>query len=388
MTDASTDVRVKSAAFASRSIVLRDRVVAGTIHLENGRIAGIEEDHISHRAENWGDDHIIPGLIELHTDHLEPHYAPRPRVFWDPLAAVVSYDAQIASSGITTVFDSFRAGSDGDRSTLGTGLHELAKAVQTARNAGMLRVEHRTHLRCEICAPDVLDEAERFLADYDVGLMSLMDHTPGLRQYRDESKWRTYYRGKTGRTEAELDVLVAERRAAHSANHDRHRNSLVAMAKRRNVRLASHDDTTIEHVTESKMDGISVAEFPTTLEAASALHGSGIAVMMGAPNVVRGGSHSGNIAARDLVERGLLDILSSDYVPGSLLQAAFMLSAIPSVGGLPGALALVTSNPARVTGLTDRGVIAAGQRADLVRVNLTKGLPVVREVYSLGRRVA
>jgi alpha-D-ribose 1-methylphosphonate 5-triphosphate diphosphatase len=380
--------RAGARRIASDAIVLADRVIAGTVTVEAGRIVGVEEGRMDPRAEMWGKDLLIPGLIELHTDHLEPHYSPRPKVFWDPLSAVLAYDAQIATSGITTVFDSLRAGSDGDRHTLAGGVFKLAAALDEARTGGMLRVEHLTHLRCEICSEDVIGETERFMATHPVHLVSLMDHTPGVRQFRDENKLREYYRGKSSKTEAELDTFIAARKVSYTRNHDRHRAALIALARAHGVTLASHDDTTLAHVAESHADGVRLAEFPTTIEAAEASRAAGIAVMMGAPNVVRGGSHSGNVAARDLAERGLLDALSSDYVPASLLHGALMLVDTPAVGGLPGSIRLVTKAPAQALGLADRGEIAVGKRADLVRVDASRDIPVVREVLSAGERVA
>ncbi len=373
---------------ASQSIVLANRVASGTVIVENGIIVGIDEGWHDPRAEDWGKTCLIPGLIELHTDHLEPHYSPRPKVFWDPLSAVLSYDAQIATSGITTVFDSLRAGSDGDRHTLAGGLLTLGDAIKAARLAGLLRVDHLTHLRCEICSDDVLEETEQFMAAHDVHLMSLMDHTPGARQFRDEEKLRDYYRGKSSKSEAEMDTFIVARKRAHAHNHDAHRQALLALARTRRVKLASHDDTTVEHVQESQRDGIALAEFPTTVDAARASHEAGITVLMGAPNVVRGGSHSGNVSARDLAELGVLHALSSDYVPASLLQGALGLRDVPAVGGIPGAIRLVTKAPAEAMGLLDRGEIAVGKRGDLVVADLSGHVPVIREVRRLGARVA
>jgi alpha-D-ribose 1-methylphosphonate 5-triphosphate diphosphatase len=373
---------------ASEAIVLANRVVAGTVVIQAGHIVDIDEGRIHPRVEDWGKDLLIPGLIELHTDHLEPHYSPRPGVFWDPLSAVLSYDAQIATSGITTVFDSLRVGSDGDRQTLAGGVFKLAEAIEVARRGGMLRVEHLTHLRCEICSEDVISEAEQFLAAHKVHLISLMDHTPGIRQFRDESKLREYYRGKSSKSEAELDIFIAARKVSYARDHDRHRSLLVALARARGITLASHDDTTADHVSQSLADGARLAEFPTTFEAAVATREAGIAVMMGAPNVMRGGSHSGNVAARDLAERGLLNALSSDYVPASLLQGALMLADVAAIGGIPGAIQLVTKAPADALGLGDRGEIAIGKRVDLVRVDASRDVPVIREVLCSGARVA
>ncbi len=134
--------------------------------------------------------------------------------------------------------------------------------------------------------------------------------------------------------------------------------------------------------------GIRVAEFPTTTEAAAASKQAGLGVLMGAPNVMRGGSHSGNVSARDLAAQGLLDILSSDYIPFSLIQSAFFIGDAVEGISLPQAIAMVTKNPADAVGLTDRGVIEPGRRADLVRVRLEEHIPVVRTVWREGRRVA
>ena len=380
---------VGSLVVASRSIVLADRVVPGTVTIENGLIVAVDEDRVLPGAEDWGDDLLVPGLVELHTDHLEPHYSPRPKVFWEPFSAVFAYDAQIAAAGITTVFDSLRAGSDGDSVSLGARLFALGDAIERAEASGLLRVDHHTHLRCEICSDDVLDQTREDLDRFDVRLLSLMDHTPGQRQFRDEEKLRDYYRGKKkGMSEADLDAFFAERKALHDRNALAHRRALVEIGHARRVALASHDDTTIDHVEESVADRVAVAEFPTTVEAARASHAAGLAVLMGAPNVVRGGSHSGNVSARDLAEAGVLDILSSDYVPVSLIEGAFGIADVPAIGGLAGAIRTVTKNPADATGFTDRGEIAPAKRGDLVRVRLVDGHPVVREVFRLGRRVS
>lgn len=380
---------VGSLVVASRRIVLADRVVPGTVVIENGEIVAVEEDRILPVAENWGDDLLVPGLVELHTDHLEPHYSPRPKVFWEPFSAVFAYDAQIAAAGITTVFDSLRAGTDGDSVSIGARLFALGAAIERAKTTGLLRVDHHTHLRCEICSEDVLEQTRDYLGRFDVRLMSLMDHTPGQRQFRDEEKLRDYYRGKKkGSTESELDAFFAARKDLHARNAAGFRRALVDIAKAGAVALASHDDTTVGHVAESVEDGVAVAEFPTTVEAAVASHAAGLAVLMGAPNVVRGGSHSGNVSAVELAEAGVLDILSSDYVPVSLIEGAFGLAGVAGMGGLAGAIRTVSKNPADATGFHDRGEIALGKRGDIVRVRQIDGHPVVREVHRLGRRVS
>src|SRR5580704_8554372 len=371
-------------------VVLADRVIEhGWVACVDGRIAEIGEGNAPSSSEDAAGDLVMPGLIELHTDHLEAHYVPRPKVFWDPIAAVVSYDGQLATSGITTVLDSLRVWREEGAGDVDGRAVILAAAIGSAREADLLRADHYLHLRCEVPMPDVVAEAKELVGRPDVRLMSLMDHTPGQRQFRDEVKLRDYYRGKGGgMTDAELDVLFERRFAYQKAYAADNMRAIVALAQQYEIPLASHDDTTEENVTDAIRDRVSVAEFPTTMEAARGLHAAGIGILMGAPNVVRGGSHSGNIAAVDLAREGLLDILSSDYVPSSLLMGALQLpQRVPAID-LASAVRTVTKSPAEAVGLADRGEIAVGKRADLIRVHVARDIPVVRCVWREGRRVA
>ncbi|GJD45688.1 Alpha-D-ribose 1-methylphosphonate 5-triphosphate diphosphatase [Methylobacterium cerastii] len=367
-------------------LVLPDRVVAGWLAMAGGRIAEFGEGRAPGRGVDLSGDHLVPGLVELHTDHLESHYAPRPRVRWHQLGAVLAYDAQIAASGITTVFDSLRAGTDPDGGGLGSEFDTLAQAIADARAAGLFRAEHLTPLRCEIPSADVIDTVRDFVARHPVGLISLMDHTPGQRQFRDMAKY-DQYAGRGGRPIEAIRAGTAGKIRDGAARNARNRPILLALARAHGIPLASHDDTTLADVAMSKAESVALAEFPTTRAAAEASHAAGITVMMGAPNLIRGGSHSGNVAAQELAEAGLLGILSSDYVPASLLMAAFQLPGrVPGID-LAAAIATVTANPARATGLDDRGRIAPGLRADLVRMRMAQGVPVVREVWRAGTRV-
>ncbi|MHB2169560.1 alpha-D-ribose 1-methylphosphonate 5-triphosphate diphosphatase [Alsobacter sp. R-9] len=377
----------KTFVIENARLILRDRIVeSGWLAVDDGRITEVGEGRAPERGLDAGGDLLGPGLVELHTDHLEQHYQPRPAVKWPAVSAVLAYDAQIAASGITTVFDSLRAGTEGRRDAVSAGLQTLADALAEARARGLMRADHLTHLRCEICAEDVLDATAGFLSRWPVHLISLMDHTPGQRQFQDIEKFLIYYRGKTAMSEEQLQELVAQRLEANRLRGEPNRRALVDMAKTHGIALASHDDATPEHVAESLADGVAIAEFPTTIEAARASHDAGIAVLMGAPNLVRGGSHSGNVAAETLAREGTLDIFSSDYVPASLLHAALDLNRrVPEIR-LPDAFATVTDNPARAAGLNDRGRLAPGLRADLVCFRDGE-TPAVRAVWTAGRRV-
>jgi alpha-D-ribose 1-methylphosphonate 5-triphosphate diphosphatase len=383
-------VNNRDGVLSNARLVLAEREVEnGWVAFSDGTIVEIGEGRAPEGAEDLAGDLLIPGLVELHTDHIEAHYMPRPKVYWDPIAAVVSYDAQLATCGITTVLDSLRVWREEGADQIGGEASVLAKALASAREADMLRSDHFLHLRCEVPMPDVVEETSELIGRPDVRLLSLMDHTPGQRQFRDEEKLRTYYRGKSGGlSDAELDVLFARRRDYSQRHGANNYHELVSLARAHDIPLASHDDTTSEHVAQSVQDGVAIAEFPTTYEAAAALHAAGVRVLMGAPNLVRGGSHSGNVGTAELATAGVLDVLSSDYVPASLLMAAFALPKMVPAIALPAALRAVSKTPAQAVGLTDRGEIAVGKRADVVRVAIARDLPIVRSVWRAGCRVA
>src|SRR4051812_20079463 len=239
-------------------IVLADRVITrGWVAIADGRIAEFGEGDAPGRAEDAAGDLIMPGLIELHTDHLEAHYVPRPKVFWDPIAAVVSYDGQLATSGITTVLDSLRVWREDGAEEVDGRAGILAEGIPSARDANLLRSEHFLHLRCEIPMPSVVEEAKELVGRPDVRLMSLMDHTPGQRQFRDEGKLRDYYRGKNGgKTDAELDQLFARRFEYQKAYAATNMREIVALAHQYKIPPATHDATTEEDVVAAVRDAV------------------------------------------------------------------------------------------------------------------------------------
>lgn len=372
--------------FRNAAIVLADEVVTGTVVIEGGLIREVSSGPSALGTDLEG-DYLMPGLVELHTDHLESHLQPRPKVRWPAASAIAAYDAQIAASGITTVFDCIRAGRDVDNTSASDEVFDVLASLDEARQAGVLRADHRIHVRCEVCVDDVIELTEGVMQRYPVSLISLMDHTPGARQFRAMEAWRTYYGGKTGLSKEGLDDLIVRKREQYDRNYARHRRKLVELAIAHGAVLASHDDTTEAHVAESIADSVAIAEFPTTLEAARKSHEANLKVVMGAPNVVRGGSHSGNVSAETLARAGVLDILSSDYVPASLLLGAYAIAQRVDAISLPQAIATVTRTPAAAAGLEDRGEIAHGKRADLVRVRVNGTNPIVREVYRGGERI-
>ncbi|CUI75913.1 alpha-D-ribose 1-methylphosphonate 5-triphosphate diphosphatase [Cognatishimia activa] len=384
---APSSVQLGSFCLANAQIVLEDHVITGALWVQDGIIAKIEEtSDVPDGAIDCAGDYLIPGLIELHTDNLERHIQPRPSVDWPHDAAILAHDAELASVGITTVFDAMRVGS------IPTGkggyikyARQLSKELWQLREKNVLKISHFLHLRAEVCSETLAEELSEFDETDRVGIVSLMDHTPGQRQFRDISKLKTYVASKRGMNDAEFDEHVQKLLKLRETYGELHEAKTVSEARRFGAVLASHDDTTTEQVEVSSGHGIHLAEFPTTVEAAGACRANDIAIMMGAPNIIRGGSHSGNVSALDLADRNLLDIISSDYVPAALLLSAFRLA--ERWDDLPRAVRTVTANPADATGLKDRGRLAQGLRADIVRVSALGSTPVVRGVWSQARQV-
>ncbi|VVD93185.1 phosphonate metabolism protein PhnM [Pandoraea aquatica] len=374
-------------------IVTPDTTFTGVVEVREGLIHAVEEGTTqSTEAIDWEGDYLVPGLVELHTDNLEKHLAPRPGVYWNTHAAFAIHDAQVAAAGITTVFDSLVIG---ERDASGLRSRKLqaecGQALLDTIEAGLFRADHFLHLRCEIATQDAADTFADMCDHPLLRLVSVMDHTPGQRQWHDPVLHRQYHERNGKVPDAQWDAMLADLKAQQEQYAIPHRRSIVEMSRARGLPLASHDDTSLEHVEEAARDGVALSEFPTTLVAARAAHEKSIGVIMGAPNVVRGGSHSGNVAAADLARADVLDILSSDYVPASLLQAAFQLHNDHADCGwtLSKAMRTVSWNPAQSAGLTDRGGIKPGLRADMVRVAVRPGMPPIpRETYMVGQRIA
>ena len=374
-------------ALTNARIVLDNGVLHGTLIARNGLIRLVEEGSTqAPGAIDCEGDYIVPGLIELHTDNLEKHLMPRAGVIWPSIPAVLTHDAQIVAAGITTVFDALSVGDLEEESVRIETLRSTYDAILEGQASGALRADHWIHLRCELAYPRLMEALEPLMDHGSVRLLSLMDHTPGQRQYRDLQQYRKYYsKNHMTWTEDEFADVVKRRTEQQATYSAKHESAVLTMSHGRNMILASHDDTDAQQVDHARRIGVTISEFPTTQEAADAAHAHGLTTVMGAPNVVRGGSHSGNVAALELAHSDRLDMLSSDYVPASLLHGAFLLHT-QAGWSMPRAMATVSKNPAKALGFTDRGQLKSGMRADVVRMRNMDGLPVVRNVWVNGQR--
>lgn len=369
-------------------LVLADEVVHGSLLLRDGRIAEVSAGATAVKgADDMGGDYVLPGLIDLHTDHFEKHVLPRPGTRWNMVSAVLAHDAQMAAGGITTSFDCVCVGVSIKHPERREIFRPMIDAVREASSKDMLRADHIVHLRCEVTDAVVVELFDSVADHAAVGMMSLMDHAPGHRQYPDVKRFRERTMKNLKLSEAEADAHIERLLGAQEYLVPRNRMELAARGRERGLAIASHDDETPEHVADAAALGITVTEFPTTLAAAGAARDNGMKIIMGAPNLLRGGSHSGNVSAAELAAEGLLDNLASDYVPASLLQAAFRLTEEAHGLTLSQAVATVTAQPAETARLADRGRIAPGLRADLVRVTMVEGQPYVKTVWREAERV-
>jgi len=379
--------------FTNAQLVLADEVVRGSVHIDGGHIRSVDTGSSSlPGAIDLEGDYLWPGMVEVHTDNFERHLMPRPAVRWDDAPALLAHDAEIASSGITTVLDALGVGEADPESVRGSEWDTVLDHIAEFSQRGLLRAEHLLHVRCELPAPNTQTLFTPFIDNPLVRMISLMDHTPGQRQWENIDHAWVYFSGKKGWSREKFEARVAQAREDQVRYAQPHRAYFTGYCKDHGISLASHDDTTLAHVEEAYAEGATVSEFPTTVVAAQAAHARGMVTIMGGPNVVRGGSHSGNVSAIELARLGLMDILSSDYVPGSLLSATLRLTEAAGLS-LPQAVATVTRNPAACIGLLDRGRIAQGLRADLIQVRLVKLADgrqqgVVRAVWRGGVRVA
>lgn len=378
--------------FALRHVraVLEDRIVddATVVVDDDGRIESITEQGMAPPgALDGGGAYCVAGLIDTHSDGLEKELRPRPNVELPVDFALRSFEGRLRSSGVTTVFHGvgFQSKVNTDRSI--EQAHRCCDAIVERRRRPGSPVEHRVLHRVEARSTDGLDAMTARLADDEVGaasscgpLVSFEDHTPGQGQFRDVEQFRRFVDVERLEGGIDADTYVARRVAEGEALaplRAQKLGELTTLARSGRIRLLGHDLEDAAQVAEAdEVWGASVAEFPLSVEAAAEARRRGMPVVMGAPNVLRGSSHSGNVAAAELVARGLCDVLASDYLPSTLLAAVFTLVA-GGISTLPAAMGLVTSGPADLAGLDDRGRLEPGARADLALVALDGRWPRV-----------
>jgi alpha-D-ribose 1-methylphosphonate 5-triphosphate diphosphatase len=365
--------------------VLPDRVVDdATVVVADGRILAVEEGRCYRQAEDGHGAFCLPGLVDSHSDAIEREISPRPSTWFDPAFALGSLEAHLLGVGITVVFHGLRFGEGAVRERTPVPALPVVAAIAD-RSGRSSRVDHRVLFRVAARTERAVEHAvacmERLPAEGTTPLLSFEDHTPGQGQFRDLTRLEATLSANVG-DGGDLRAEIARRMEDAAARLPiRHANlaAVRALAGSGQVRALAHDCADPAEVADAHGWGASVAEFPLSVEAARAAREHGMPVVMGAPNVLLGGSHSGNVRAEEVVASGCCTGLASDYAPASLLAAAFDLAG-RRVVGLPEAVRLVTAGPAEVAGLPDRGALLPGRRADLVLVCLEGRWPRVRAV--------
>ena len=379
---------MKEIVLTHARLVLPAEVVDGTLVLRGDRIAEVQpgRSHLSAALDLEG-DHLIPGVVDVHTDNLERQVLPRANARWPSRSAMLAHDAQCAAAGVTTVLDALCLGDLGFDVGRGQTFRDGVRDLDALAGTGLLKAEHFLHLRCELPAQD-MPEALDGVADHPRAIMvSLMDHSPGVGQYRDIGRYRAMRQRQMQVSDAEVGRRIEDLLAQRARLRAPQRRWLLQRLAHRDLPLASHDDDNAADVAQNAADGIRISEFPVVMEAALEARRLGVGVIAGAPNIVRGGSHSGNVAAADLIRAGAVDARASDYVPAALVEAAWRSVAEAGIT-LPAAVGMITDAPARMARLADRGRIEAGLRADLARVAAHGDLAFVRQVWRAGERVA
>ncbi len=380
---------MQSQIYTNYRLLLPHEEILGTIAVKDGIIVDIQPGVVS-QGQNGDGNYLLPGLIELHTDNLEKCISPRPKVRFPLESAAVNHDRDLISAGVTTVCDAIAIG-DVTPKDDSLRIHHYAAMIDTiaqGQAAGRFSADHLLHLRCELGYEHLYDIIELYSEHPLLALISLMDHTPGQRQFVNINKYKSYYTSRHGVPEAKMEEFIAMRLDNQRQHALANRQALVKLSQAKNISLASHDDATVDHVRGAIAEGVVLAEFPTTLYAAKEAHNHGLAILMGAPNVILGGSHSGNVSAMELVELDLVDIISSDYVPRSLLHSVFIISQ-EAKKPLYEVIRYITLNPAKAINLDRQiGSLSIGKKADFITVHDDGVVPRILEVYKQGDRVA
>ncbi len=381
-------------------LILPDRIIRnGCIRIQDGTIAEIREG--SAPANGAGRSYRVagltaaPGIIDMHGDMIERELEPRPNARLPFAIAIQELDKRLAAAGVTTAFAAVSFSEISIRQ-VGVRRHETAQELVTAihNERKNCLVDWRIHARFEVTNQNAPPLLERLIEEGMVHLVSLNDHTPGQGQYRDIERYmKEMERWSKLSTDYSVMSLETVQKAQERPKPWEIIQQLAKRAHDLGIVVASHDDDTVEKVGLMSSFGVSLSEFPVTAEAAQAARGHKMAVVMGAPNALRGVSTSGNLSARDAIANGLVDILAADYHPGALLQS---VCALVKLGLLDQnhAMALVTHNVASACKLVNRGSLIVGNRADImifddrgefprVRMTLRNGNPIYMDGTTL-----
>ncbi|HWT57417.1 MAG TPA: alpha-D-ribose 1-methylphosphonate 5-triphosphate diphosphatase [Rhizobium sp.] len=369
------------------TLVLPDEVVSvGSVRVEDGAIAEIRPEPVAGAAIDGGGRLLMPGFVDLHGDMIEREIAPRPNATMPIDFGIHELDKKLAAAGVTTAFAAVSFATEsvyGHVRSLET-TSAVIEGINRLRDG--LLIDHRVHARYEITNVGAAPALERLLNADQIDMVSLTDHTPGQGQYNNLQSYILSISERRAISEEMAAEIVAKRIAMrNNPDIEAKLKEIVALSLKHKLSLASHDDDSVEKVAEMHDLGVTISEFPVTAPAAEEARRRGLWTLMGAPNALRGQSMSGNLSALDAARAGLLSVIAADYHPAAFVPGIFKLADMVE-GGLPSAVAMATGNAARSAGLSDRGEITIGQRADLVAVE-RGDINRIRATFRAGRLV-
>lgn len=382
-------------AITNASIVAEDEILTGMDLIVHGdSIADIvPEGRLPLPPESIVDARgafLMPGFVDIHADYIEKMAAPRPSSLMDFSLSLREAERELATHGITTMFHSLsffdHVVFDANPIRDPENTKRFIDIIEGSHAAKHL-IRHRFHARFEIDNLRRVEEISGYIRSGKVHLISFMDHTPGQGQYRDLELYRGTIKGYRSISDREIDEEIVNLQGREKLE-DSEIREIAALALSNGIAVASHDDDTMEKLAFVQGFGATISEFPITIEAAREAKRLGLRTVMGAPNVLLGGSHSGNLSAIVAVLDGSADILCSDYYPAAILHAIFTLVDAHGLA-LPAATRLATLNPAMAVNLGDRlGSLVPGKKADLILVErIGAGFPVVTRVIVDGRTI-
>lgn len=374
-------------------IVLEDRIIEdGYLIIHEDKIQEISDSSFLNKSFDEFDEvidgknmYVFPGIIDIHSDAIEREMEPRPNTLLPFKFSFYELEKKLAACGITTMYHSLSLGEGVGVRSIDRVLElieELSAYIKNKRSC----INHRVHLRYEILYLEGIKTVLKLLKEDKFQYLSLMDHSPGQGQYKKADGYALYAKEVWGMDDDKIEKFLDNLKELHNEVDWNVLAQIVEFANEKGMNVASHDDDTIQKINLLLNMGVKVSEFPINLETAKYATEKGMLTCVGAPNIIRGGSHNNNLKAIDAIINNAAGIVCSDYIPAAMLSAIFIVN--EEIKDLSKVVSMFTINPAKAVGIDqERGSIQAGKKADLILVEVYDGHPLVRKTICDGKLV-